>query len=141
MIQFYDINDNAFSAKYDRLSDFRKRNDGKNDGFYASEKFYIDEDKDKKILNPSFTEKKALESIRDQLRFMKKSIFSKTDFYILSDYPITESELAKVKKFRQAVRDFGHKKTDFSEGSDYIAIAKKALNSKVPEGFKEKIWL
>ena len=40
-----------------------------------------------------------------RLRAARDSRLAATDFYILNDYPVSESDLIKVKEYRQALRD------------------------------------
>lgn len=44
-------------------------------------------------------------ALADRARQKRDRLLSKTDFYIMPDYPITEEDLEEVKAYRQALRD------------------------------------
>lgn len=45
------------------------------------------------------------EQLARDIRYKRDTLLSKSDYYVMPDYPSTEEELAKVKAYRQALRD------------------------------------
>ena len=45
------------------------------------------------------------EIVAERVRESRDRMLSDTDFYLISDYPIDEQDLAEIKQYRQALRD------------------------------------
>ena len=45
------------------------------------------------------------EQLAQQARSKRDTLLSRTDYYVMPDYPATEEGLAEVKTYRQALRD------------------------------------
>lgn len=45
------------------------------------------------------------EQLAREIRYKRNTLLSKTDFYVMPDYPCTEEGLVEVKVYRQALRD------------------------------------
>lgn len=45
------------------------------------------------------------EQLARDIRLKRDALLSKSDFYVMPDYPSTEEALAQVKAYRQALRD------------------------------------
>lgn len=54
---------------------------------------------------PKKTEEQKLNELATTVRSKRNSLLAKTDYLLMSDYPISEEYLGKVKEYRQQLRD------------------------------------
>lgn len=65
---------------------------------------------------------KEIEILSTELKAKRDAELNATDFYLMSDYPISEEDLEKIKAYRQALRDLPQQ-TDFP----YVEYPKNPL--------------
>jgi len=104
----------------DHLTEHFKNNDIENPFEYieiTKELKSIIKELNQDIFHYKFIDGKFVESIDEsflelELKNLKEErnlLLQKTDYLLISDYPITAKDLAVVKKYRQALRDFKDK--------------------------------
>lgn len=54
---------------------------------------------------PKKTEEQKLNELATTIRSKRNSLLAETDYFLMSDYPISEEYLEKVKEYRQQLRD------------------------------------
>ena len=54
---------------------------------------------------PKKTEKQKLNELATTIRSKRNSLLAETDYLLMNDYPITDEDLARIKKYRQELRD------------------------------------
>lgn len=54
---------------------------------------------------PKKTEEQTLNDLATTIRSKRNSILAETDYLLMNDYPISEEYLAKIKEYRQRLRD------------------------------------
>ena len=65
-------------------------------------------------------EKYNSEEVRfERLRIRRDKKLAETDFYILNDYPISESDLEKIRNYRQELRDITNQPGAPWDGGEY----------------------
>lgn len=71
---------------------------------------------------------KEIETLSKELRAKRDAELDATDFYLMSDYPISGSDLTLIQKYRQELRDLPQQK-DFP----YVDFPVNPLTPKVEE--------
>ena len=54
---------------------------------------------------PKKTEEQKLTELATTIRSKRNSLLAETDYLLMNDYPISDEYLAKIKKYRQELRD------------------------------------
>lgn len=54
---------------------------------------------------PKKTEEQKLNELATTIRTKRNSLLAETDYLLMNDYPISEEYLARIKKYRQDLRD------------------------------------
>ena len=54
---------------------------------------------------PKKTEEQKLNELATTIRSKRNSLLAETDYLLMNDYPISDEYLARIKKYRQALRD------------------------------------
>lgn len=54
---------------------------------------------------PKKTEEQKLDELSTAIRSKRNSLLAETDYLLMPDYPISEEYLARIKKYRQELRD------------------------------------
>lgn len=54
---------------------------------------------------PKKTEEQKLNELATTIRYKRNSLLAETDYLLMNDYPITDEDLARIKKYRQELRD------------------------------------
>lgn len=62
--------------------------------------------------------KPSIEELADRVRSQRDALLAKTDYLVMPDYPIGETELNEVKAYRQGLRDITKQK-DFPNDVTY----------------------
>ena len=59
----------------------------------------------KEIVAPKKTEEQKLNELATAIRSKRNLLLAETDYLLMPDYPISEEYLARIKKYRQELRD------------------------------------
>ena len=54
---------------------------------------------------PKKTEEQKLNELATTIRSKRNSLLAETDYLLMNDYPISAEDLARIKKYRQELRD------------------------------------
>ena len=54
---------------------------------------------------PKKTEEQKLNELATTIRSKRNSLLAETDYLLMNDYPISDEDLARIKKYRQELRD------------------------------------
>lgn len=54
---------------------------------------------------PKKTEEQKLNELATTIRSKRNSLLAETDYLLMNDYPINDEDLARIKKYRQELRD------------------------------------
>ena len=54
---------------------------------------------------PKKTEEQKLNELATTIRSKRNSLLAETDYFLMNDYPLSEEYLARIKKYRQDLRD------------------------------------
>jgi Phage tail assembly chaperone protein len=74
---------------------------------------------------PELTEeliKFMIDSRNENLRKQRNNFLKETDKYVLIDYPIPPEQLAIIKEYRQALRDFTSNNYELPEKPEFLNI-------------------
>lgn len=77
---------------------------------------------------PEPTEEEKIAKLSAELRAKRDAELDATDFYLMSDYPISGSDLALIQRYRQELRDLPQQ-----EGFPYVDFPVNPLTPKVEE--------
>ena len=64
---------------------------------------------------PKKTEEQKLNELATTIRSKRNSLLAETDYLLMNDYPISDEYLARIKKYRQELRDIT-KQENFPQG-------------------------
>ena len=77
---------------------------------------------------PKKTEEQKLNELATTVRSKRNSLLTETDYLLMNDYPISEEYLARIKKYRQELRDITKQK-NFPTDVIFPTLPEENLNA------------